>query len=35
MQLTEPEEKCPLGRSRHRWENNTKVDLEMGWEGVD
>jgi hypothetical protein len=25
-----------LGRPRHRWENNIKMDLqEMGWEGVD
>jgi hypothetical protein len=30
-----PEEKRPLGRHRHRWEDNIKmVLLEMGW-GVD
>jgi hypothetical protein len=27
-----PEEKRPLGRPRHRWENNIKMDLqEVGW----
>jgi hypothetical protein len=26
----------PLGRPRHKWEDNTKMDLrETGWEGVD
>jgi hypothetical protein len=26
----------PLGRPRHRWEDDIKMDLrEMGWEGVD
>jgi hypothetical protein len=31
-----PEGKRPLGRSRHRWEDNIIMDLrEMGWEGVD
>jgi hypothetical protein len=30
------EEKKLLGRSRHGWENNIKMDLkEVGWEGVD
>jgi hypothetical protein len=30
-----PEGKRPLGRSRCRWENNTRPDLgEIGWEGV-
>jgi hypothetical protein len=30
-----PEGKRPLGRPRHRWEDNTKVNpLEMGWEIV-
>jgi hypothetical protein len=31
-----PEVKRPLGRSRHRWEDNIRMDLrEMGWECVD
>jgi hypothetical protein len=31
-----PEEKRSLGRSRHRWENNIKIDLrEIGWGGID
>jgi hypothetical protein len=31
-----PEGKRPLGRPRHRWENNIKVDLrETGWGGMD
>jgi hypothetical protein len=30
------EGKRPLGRPRHRWEDNIKLDLrEVGWEGVD
>jgi len=30
------EEKRPLGRSRHRWEDNMKADLqEVGFEGMD
>jgi hypothetical protein len=30
------ERKRPLGRPRHRWEDNIKVDLrEVGLEGVD
>jgi hypothetical protein len=32
----ESEEKRPLGRARHRWEGNIKMDLQdMGWEGMD
>jgi len=32
----EPEGKWPLGRPRHRWEDNIKVDLqEMGCGGMD
>jgi len=28
--------KWPLGRSRHRWEDNIQIDLrEIGWKGVD
>jgi len=31
-----PEGKRPLGRPRHRWEDNIKVDLqEVGCEGMD
>jgi hypothetical protein len=31
-----PEGKRPLGRLRHRWEVNIKVDLgAVGWDGVD
>jgi hypothetical protein len=31
-----PEGKRPLGRTRHKWMNNIKMDLgETGWDGVD
>jgi hypothetical protein len=31
-----PEGKRPLGRPRHRWVDNIKMDLrEIGWAGVD
>jgi hypothetical protein len=31
-----PEGKRPLGRSRHRWEDNIKMDLqELGCGGMD
>jgi hypothetical protein len=31
-----PEGKRPLGRPRHRWENNIRLDLrEIWWEVVD
>jgi hypothetical protein len=31
-----PEGKRPLGRSRRRWEDNIKMDLqEMGWGSID
>jgi hypothetical protein len=31
-----PEGRRPLGRPRHRWEDNIKMDLrEVGWRGVD
>jgi hypothetical protein len=31
-----PEGKRPLGRPKHGWEDNIKIDLtEMWWEGVD
>ena len=30
-----PKRKRPLGRPRHRWEDNIKMDLqEAGWEGA-
>jgi hypothetical protein len=29
-------ERSPLGRPRHRWVNNNKMDLgEIGWDGMD
>ena len=31
-----PDGKGPLGRPRHRWEDNIKMDFqEVGWEDVD
>jgi hypothetical protein len=31
-----PERKRPLGRPRHRWEDNIKMDLrEIEWGGMD
>jgi hypothetical protein len=31
-----PEGMRPLGRSRHRWEDNSKIDLrEIGLSGLD
>jgi hypothetical protein len=34
--LGKPEGKRSLGRSRHRWEDNIKLDLqEVGCEGMD
>jgi hypothetical protein len=31
-----PEGKRPLGRPRHRWEDNIMMDLqEVGWGGMD
>jgi hypothetical protein len=31
-----PEGKRPLGRPRHRWADNIKIDLRgIGWNGVD
>jgi hypothetical protein len=31
-----PEVKIPLGRPRHRWEDNIRMDLiEIGWGGID
>jgi hypothetical protein len=32
--VVKPEGKRPLGRPRHRWEDNIKMDLQnMGWGG--
>jgi hypothetical protein len=34
--VAKPEGKRPLGRPRHRWVDNIKMDLEeTGWGGVD
>jgi hypothetical protein len=31
-----PEGERPLGRPRHRWEDNVRMDLrEIGWGGMD
>jgi hypothetical protein len=31
-----PEGRRPLGRPRHRWEDNIKMDFqEVGWGGID
>jgi len=31
-----PDVKSPLGVSRHRWQGNIKVDLQVvGWRGMD
>jgi hypothetical protein len=31
-----PKEKRPLGKSRHRWVDNIKMDLrEIGWDDMD
>jgi hypothetical protein len=34
--LGKPEWKRPLGRPRHRWEGNIRIDFrEIGWRDVD
>ena len=34
--MRKPERRRPLGRSRHRSEDNIKIDVrEVGWEGMD
>jgi hypothetical protein len=34
--VVKPEEKKPLGRSRTRWEDTIKMDLQsVGWGGMD
>ena len=36
VSVGKPEVKRPLGRPRHRWEDNIKMDLqEVGWRGMD
>jgi hypothetical protein len=30
-----PEGKNQLGRTRRRWEHNVRMDLTIGWKGVD
>ena len=30
--IEKPEEKRPLGRPRHRWEDNVKMDLQVEWD---
>jgi hypothetical protein len=33
--VRKPEDKRPLGRPRHSWEDNIRMELwEIGWEGV-
>jgi hypothetical protein len=36
--VVKPEGKRPLGKPRHRWEDNIKMDIKrarMGWYGLD
>jgi hypothetical protein len=34
--MEKPEGRRPLGRPRHRWEDNIKMDLkDIRWEGLD
>jgi hypothetical protein len=34
--IGKPGRKRPLGRPRHKWKDNIRMDLrDMGWEGVD
>jgi hypothetical protein len=34
--IGKPEGRRPLGRPKHRWEDNIRMDLtEIGWEGLD
>jgi hypothetical protein len=30
-----PEGKIPLGRPKYRWEDNIKMDTEIGWGSMD
>jgi hypothetical protein len=34
MLVGKPEGKRPLGRPRHRWVDNIKMEREMGWDGM-
>jgi hypothetical protein len=29
------QKESPLGRPRHRWVDNIKMDLTIGWDGMD
>jgi hypothetical protein len=33
--VVKPEGKRPIGRPRHRWEDNIKMNLREGWGDVD
>jgi hypothetical protein len=33
--IGKPEWNRPVGRPRHRWEDDIRMDLREGWEGVD
>jgi hypothetical protein len=33
--VEKPEGKIPLGRPRHRWEDNVNMSPRMGWYGLD
>jgi hypothetical protein len=34
--MGKPEGKRPLGRKRHKWVDNIKIDLrEIGWDGME
>jgi hypothetical protein len=33
--VEEPQGKRPLRKPRHRWVDNIKIDLRMGWYGLD
>jgi hypothetical protein len=36
VSVGKPQGKTPLGRHRHRWEDNIKMDLrEIGWGGMN
>jgi hypothetical protein len=35
VSVGKPERKRPLGRLRHRWEDNIKMDLQEGGHGLD
>jgi hypothetical protein len=34
--VRKPEGRRPLGRTKHRWEDNLRMDLgQIGWKGVE